>query len=191
MDIENVFKEFPSMETHRLSLKELKENYDKDLFGFFSDSKVMEYYGIKPLETIDDARRLIGKFIDKYRRQLAIRWGISIKEEGKVIGTCGYHNWVKGYSKAELGYELSSTYWQKGIMTEALQKVILFGFKEMNLNRIEALVYPDNFASLELLKKVGFKQEGLLREYAFFKGGFRDLIMLSLLKKDYIINKYV
>lgn len=64
----------------------------------------------------------------------------------------------------------------------------LFGSKEMNLNRIEALVYPDNFASLELLKKIGFKQEGLLREYAFFKGEFRDLIMLSLLKKDYIKN---
>lgn len=188
MDIENVFNKFPNMETCRLNLKELKEEDDRDLLDFFSDSKVMEYYGMKPLETIDDTRRLINKFIDKYKNHLSIRWGISNKEEDKLIGTCGYHNWVKGYFKAELGYELSSAYWRKGIMAEALQKVINFGFQEMNLNRIEALVYPDNLASLNMLKKIGFKQEGLLKEYALFNGEFTDLVMLSLLKNDYMKN---
>ena len=188
MDIEKIFEKFPSIETQRLNLIELKEEYDKDLFGFFSDRKVMQYYDIKPLETIDDARNLINKLIDKYRNRLAIRWGISLKEDDEIIGTCGYHNWVKGYCRAEIGYELSSTYWQKGIMIEALRHVINFGFTEMNLNRIQALVFPDNIASLELLKKIGFKQEGLLKEYAFFRGEFKDLIIVSLLKDEYMKN---
>ena len=186
LDIEKIFEKFPSIETHRLNLIELKEEYDKDLFKFFSDKKVMQYYDIDPLETIDDARKQINKFIDKYKNGLTIRWGISLKEEDKIIGTCGYHNWVKGYFRAEIGYELSSDYWQKGIMTEALVKVISFGFTEMNLNRIQALVYPENTASLELLKKCGFEEEGLLKEYAFFRGEFRDLIILSLLKNEYM-----
>ena len=188
MDIERLFEAFPSMETSRLKLKELEEKDDRDLLEFFSNSEVVKYYGMKPLENVEDTRRLINKFADKYEKKVAIRWGISIREENKVIGTCGYHNWVKGYFKAEIGYELSSTYWKKGIMTEALLEVINFGFKEMNLNRIEALVYPENLASLEMLKKIGFKQEGLLKEYAFFNGGFEDLIMLSLLKRNYIKN---
>jgi len=73
LDIEKIFEKFPSIETQRLNLIELKEEYDKDLFGFFSDRKVMQYYDIKPLETIDDARNLINKLIDKYRNRLAIR----------------------------------------------------------------------------------------------------------------------
>jgi len=73
-------------------------------------------------------------------------------------------------------------------MIEALRHVINFGFTEMNLNRIQALVFPDNIASLELLKKIGFKQEGLLKEYAFFRGEFKDLIIVSLLKDEYMKN---
>ena len=107
MDIEKVFNEFPNMETGRLNLRELKEEDDIDLLEIFSDSNAMKYYGMKPLETAEDTRSLINKFIDKYRNHSAIRWGISIKEEGKVIGTCGYHNWIKGHFKAELGSYLA------------------------------------------------------------------------------------
>lgn len=185
---ERLFETFPNMATSRLRLEELKEENDEDLLEFFSDFEVMKYYGMKPLESTEDTRKLINKFADKYQKQVAIRWGISIREEIKIIGTCGYHNWVKGYFKAEIGYELSSIYWKKGLMTEALKEVIKFGFKDMNLNRIEALVYPENLASLEMLKKIGFIQEGLLKEYAFFNGAFEDLIMLSLLKRDFLLN---
>lgn len=69
-------------------------------------------------------------------------------------------------------------------MTEALKAIISFGFKKLGLNRIEAVVQPENVISKNLLNKMGFKEEGLLREYRFFKGNYVNLLMLSILKRE-------
>jgi ribosomal-protein-alanine N-acetyltransferase len=70
-----------------------------------------------------------------------------------------------------------------GIMTEALGAVIDLGFNVMGLNRIEAVVMPENLPSLLLLEKLGFFNEGVLKEYENWgQKGFTDLCMLSLLK---------
>jgi [ribosomal protein S5]-alanine N-acetyltransferase len=65
-----------------------------------------------------------------------------------------------------------------------LGQVLEYGFTVMQLNRIEAVVDPANAACLGLLRKVGFIEEGLLREYEHETKGYVDLVMLSLLKKD-------
>lgn len=70
-------------------------------------------------------------------------------------------------------------------MTEALQAIIRFGFDKLAVNRIEALVMPGNTASVRLLQNLGFQEEGVLREYAYFKEGFHDLHCFSLLKKEF------
>ncbi|HNB42281.1 MAG TPA: GNAT family protein, partial [Anaerolineales bacterium] len=68
----------------------------------------------------------------------------------------------------------------------ALHAAIQFGFDQMKLHRIEALVYPENTRSLHLLNKLGFKQEGTLRDYFYLDGKFYDHIVLSLLKTSEI-----
>ena len=85
----------------------------------------------------------------------------------------------------EIGYELAKAHWRQGIMTEALFAVIEFGFQAIALNRIEAMVMLENTASFKLLQKLGFLEEGILREYGYWKGQFHDLRIFSLLKKDY------
>ena len=68
-------------------------------------------------------------------------------------------------------------------MTEALAAVIDFGFKEMELNRIEAVIMPENTASINLLEKLGFRKEGLLAEYERWGSkGFVDLWMFAMLR---------
>jgi len=67
-----------------------------------------------------------------------------------------------------------------------LDAVVQYGFEKMGLNRIEGMSLPENIPSIKLLKKLGFQEEGTLREYAFFRGQFRDFKMFSLLKKDFI-----
>jgi ribosomal-protein-alanine N-acetyltransferase len=69
-------------------------------------------------------------------------------------------------------------------MTEALKLIIHYGFATLKLNRIQALVIPGNKPSVRLLLKLGFQEEGLLREYAFFKGRYHDLICYSLLSRE-------
>ena len=71
-------------------------------------------------------------------------------------------------------------------MTEALSAILNFGFGEMELNRIEAVVMPENTASIIMLEKLGFRKEGLLEEYEKWGNkGFVDLCMFARLRKDW------
>lgn len=70
-------------------------------------------------------------------------------------------------------------------MSEALPAIIDFGFHQLALNRIEALVMVENNASAGLLRKLGFVEEGVLREHDFFKEAFHDMRCFSILKRDW------
>ncbi|MCA0986516.1 GNAT family N-acetyltransferase [Guptibacillus algicola] len=129
--------------------------------------------------------RILNERLDSYKE---IKWGIAMRGEDRIIGTCGFENWHKKDFKAEVGFGLSPDYWQKGIMTEALMEVIKFGYKELELNRIEAIIYPDNFRSRKLLEKCGFREEGYLRDYHFVKDGFLDMVIFSVLKKQFTME---
>ena len=69
-------------------------------------------------------------------------------------------------------------------MSEALGLLLDYGFQQMELNRVEAVVFRDNDASCRLLAKLGFAREGLLREYAYLHGRLQDMYMYSLLRRD-------
>jgi len=73
-------------------------------------------------------------------------------------------------------------------MLETLRVVLAHGFEQMGLNRIEALVYVDNDRSIQLLQKLGFKQEGLLRDYFYQGGKFYDHYIFAFLKNDSVLG---
>jgi ribosomal-protein-alanine N-acetyltransferase len=102
-----------------------------------------------------------------------------------LIGTVGYHKWEKAYFRAEIGYDLSPDCWGQGYMTEALRAVISHGFERMGLNRIDALVYIHNDRSTQLLQRLGFRQEGLLRDYFCLNGIFFDHYLFALLRREW------
>ena len=70
-------------------------------------------------------------------------------------------------------------------MQEALSSIIHFAFTSMGINKIEAKIEPENTASIKLLEKLNFSQEGLLRQHEFEKGKYVDLAIFSLLKSEY------
>jgi ribosomal-protein-alanine N-acetyltransferase len=78
---------------------------------------------------------------------------------------------------------LSAEFHGKGIITESLERVIQFGFEEMGLHSIEAVIDPDNFASEKVLLKTNFIKEGHFKEHQFFDGKFFDSVFYSLLNK--------
>jgi ribosomal-protein-alanine N-acetyltransferase len=84
-----------------------------------------------------------------------------------------------------MGYDLAAPHRRQGIMTEAMEAAIDYGFGSMGLNRIEALVDPGNTASIRLLLRLGFSQEGVLREYTHFRGKFVDDVCFSLLRREW------
>ncbi len=94
----------------------------------------------------------------RYRNSTFTRWVLVTKADGQPIGTCGFHNWSRRNHRAEIGYDLTPSAWRQGYMHEALSVMLEFGFQQMELNRVEALVYPENTASLRLLDKTPFSE---------------------------------
>ncbi len=174
---------FPILETERLRLRELQHEDAEELYLNFSKDEVTEYYDLDSFTKRTQAESLIKMWKEKYLTGQSIRWGIALKNEERIIGTCGFHNWSKKHARAEIGYELSPQHWRNGIMTEALRSVIGYGFGELELNRIGALIAPDNTGSRRLLKKLEFNEEGRLNEYYCKKEKFIDVICFSRLQR--------
>ncbi|MFT4413271.1 GNAT family N-acetyltransferase [Fredinandcohnia humi] len=176
---------FPILNTERLVLRQITQEDSSDIFTYLSDPEVMKYYGLAPFESEDEALEEIEWYGSIFESNVGIRWGITLKGTDIIIGSCGFLNWEKRHNRAEVGYELAKEHWNKGIMREALEAVIHYGFTTYEINRIQALVEQENIASLRLLKKVGFNEEGILKEYERTSGKYDDLVMLSYLRRDY------
>lgn len=182
--MEDIFQTFPVLQTERLELIEIKQRHLSDLFKIFGDRQVTKYYNIVALKEEKEAQKLIDWFEKRFKDKLGIRWGIALKNNDNIIGTIGYNTFTKDH-RANIGYDLQKTYWNQGFTKEALMEVIKFGFEYLGINRIEAEVMPGNIYSEKALKKLRFKKEGILRDWLYWNEKHYDMIMYSLLKRDF------
>ncbi|ABY93105.1 GCN5-related N-acetyltransferase [Thermoanaerobacter mathranii subsp. mathranii str. A3] len=178
----------PVLETPRLILKKISLEDAEDMFEYARDPEVTKYVSWEYHKSIEDSVKFINLLLSKYANSEPSDWGLYLKENGKLIGTCGYVFIDEKNMTGEIGYVLGKKYWNKGFMTEAVKKVIEFGFKKLNLNRIQARCKVENIPSERVMQKVGMKFEGILRETVFIKGRFWDMKMYSILKREYELN---
>jgi len=154
-----------------------------------NDLKVSRYmYNISYPYRMKDAKWWINKCIKgiKEKPRKDYNFHIELKPNKKVIGSIGL--FVKKYhGTANLGYLLERKYHRQGIMSEALGKILEFAFKRLKLRRINADVCKENKPSYILLKKFGFKREGLRRKFKKMNstGKIHDVYVYGLLKEDY------
>jgi ribosomal-protein-alanine N-acetyltransferase len=179
------FSYFPTLRTPRLILRELVAEDAEAVFAVRSDYEVTRLNTGEPLERVEQAAALIRAIGAAYFEQSELRWGITLKGKNIVIGMCGYNYWVRRDYRACVGYDLGRLYWGQGLMTEAMRAVVRFGFERMTLNRVEADASAENIGSIRVLEKLGFQQEGVEREQYYEDGQFHDLVLFSLLKRDY------
>lgn len=179
------FASVPRIETERLVLRALRESDADAVFRVFRDPDVTRHYDLHTFTTLDQARSLIAFFAGRFRARQGIRWGVTLRGEDVVVGTCGFNAWERHLGAAPIGYDLAREHWGRGIATEAVGAILGFGFETMALNRIEALVVPGNVGSERLLAKLGFEREGLLREKGHWGGRHHDLQMFALLRRDW------
>jgi len=176
---------FPDIETDRLILRALNSTDREFIFSHFSDNNVCKYlYDNEPLLLIGEVEKII-RFYESPEFNDHNRWIIIKKEDNIIIGTCGYHYWNKKDNIAEIGYDLGKNYWGQGYMTEAMKVVLDNGFQNMGLNRVQAFVYIENGKSCNLLKKLGFRNEGTVREKHLYRGKYYDHFCFSLLKREW------
>lgn len=178
------FSPFPEIQTERLLLRRMTVDDANAILYLRSNDDVMKYIDRERTKSIEDAKSFLNKIDDSINSNNGIMWGIALKEEpGKLIGNIGYWRLIKEHYRAEVGYMLHPSFWNKGIMKEALVRLIDFAFNDMNLHSIEANINPGNKASSMLLESTGFIKEAYFKEDYFFNGKFQDTIIYSRLKK--------
>ncbi len=186
VNLDKLFKPFPTFETARLHLRELHLSDADALFAVFSDAEAMTYYGDDvPHHSVEQTRAVIQELLDYQAGEHSVRWAITLKDEDTTIGTLGFYKFDTDSGCCEVGYELNRAYWRQGIMTEALRCVFDFMFHEAGFRRIEAGTDGDNPPSQGLLKSLGFQHEGCFRQKLYYKGQFWDENWFGLLKDDY------
>ncbi|SDW78236.1 GNAT family N-acetyltransferase [Paenibacillus sp. CF384] len=154
---------FPPVTTDRLILRELTLDDAEEVFKHFSDPEVTAFMDIEPCQSIAEAEDIIQFHIE----DSGCRYGLFSKESGSLIGTCGYHCWVKdegGPSRAEIGFDLGRAYWGQGYMKEVLRPMFRLGFDVMQLDYIEATVEEANVRCQRLLEACQFVREEELRD---------------------------
>jgi [ribosomal protein S5]-alanine N-acetyltransferase len=176
----------PGLKTERLTLREIAASDAPALLAIHGDAQAMRWFGTDPLVNLEEAHKLVQTFASW--RQMAnpgVRWGIARDAAAPLMGSCGLFKWNRGWRCCSIGYELAPAFQGQGYMREALSAALAWGFEQMALNRVEALIHPQNTASIRLVQKLGFVQEGQLREVGYWLGEHRDLLAFGLLRGEF------
>lgn len=177
------FTPFPELRTERLLLRKLAMDDTDSIFFLRSDETVLKFIGREPATSIEEAAAFIKRINDAVDASESVLWGITqIDKPETIIGTICYWRLQPENFRAEIGYLLHPDFWKKGIMKEAIQKVLEYGFKSMKLHSIEARISPGNIASAAVLEATGFVKEAHLRDEFFFRGKFSDTIIYGRLE---------
>lgn len=175
---------FHHIETPRLRLRSVNDEEYVHVLNTYSDEDLAAVFNLKSPEEISKERQRAVKGFSTFNKSLLLFYLID-KTTNKTIGWCGFHTWYTDHNRAEIGYGMSEENVKaKGLMTEALSAILHYGFTTMKLHRVEAFVGSENVPSLKLMKKFGFKQEGVLREHYFTNGRFEDSLVFGLLRDE-------
>lgn len=182
---EQFFDSLRHLETRRLILRRMTLRDAPDMFEYSRDPLVARHVLWDAHRNIGQTRSYIRSVTHNYRAGKPASLVIEYKPEHKVIGTIGFMWYCEDSRSAEVGYSLSRQYWNQGLMTEALAKLIEYGFTRLRLNRIEGQHETDNPSSGRVMRKAGMVHEGTLRQRLYNKGRFVDMELYALLRQDY------
>jgi [ribosomal protein S5]-alanine N-acetyltransferase len=172
---------YPELHSARLRLRRPAISDAPDLFALRSRHDVMKLVRRPLHQQISESEELLQRLLDDIQHQQGLSWVICLPDNPTLIGTIGFWQLDMANHHAETGYLLHPDYWGQGLITEALAAVEDTGFRRMGLHRLQAVVFPDHAASIRVLEKRGFQQEGCLRENIFFENQYYDLLIYGKL----------
>lgn len=171
--------------TPRLRLRPVAAGDADNLFAIFSDAPTMRYMSSPPWTALDQVHAMIAADEAALATGEALRLGLERLSDGRVIGTCSLFNHSAQNRRAEIGYALARDAWGQGWMDEALRALVAHAFGPWGLHRLEADIDPRNTASARSLQRLGFQEEGRLRERWIVAGEVSDSGLWGLLARDW------
>jgi RimJ/RimL family protein N-acetyltransferase len=176
---------FPQLQGKRVRLRGPRNDDADALFALFSDPAVMRYWSRPPMTTLGEAQGLIGEMLDSFEQRSLFNWMVSARDDDAVIGTCTLFRIDPRHRHAEIGYALRSDHWGRGIASEAVALVLDWAFRRLDLQRVEADIDPRNDGSRQLLARLGFSSEGVMRQRFFVGDDATDSEIFGLLAEDW------
>ncbi len=176
--------DFPKLETERLILDAPKEHDLENIAKILNN----EIYSKNTINipfpyTFDSARFWFTLSENGFKNENQYIFAIRLKDSQKIIG--GIDLGIdKNFNKAELGYWLDEDFWNQGFATEAVIKIIDFGFKHLKLKRIFATHFDFNPASGKVLEKSGMKKEGELKAHTKKGNIYHNHILYAIINED-------
>jgi RimJ/RimL family protein N-acetyltransferase len=171
------------LETERLIMRPFQMGDEASILEFSSNPKTQEHTGDILRTTLDEAIGLIQNvWLSDYEKYGYGRFAVIYKPDKKLIGFCGF-KYLPELNETDLGYRFLPEYWGMGIATESSIKMLEYGFSVLKLSNVIGTVFPQNKASSNVLKKLGFTYKGLKR----YPGEdiLGDLEWYSLSKEEY------
>ncbi|WP_144891788.1 GNAT family N-acetyltransferase [Flavobacterium tiangeerense] len=178
------FTPFPNLETDRLLLRRVNAGDVKEILMLRSNPKTMQYIPRPLLKTDEEALEHIAMIDQKIEVNEGINWAITLKDSPKLIGIIGHYRIKPEHYRAEIGYMLLPDYQRRGIITEAVKAAVHYGFNDLKLHSIEAVIAPENLASAKVLENNNFVKEAHFKDYEFYEGRFLDSAIYSLINKS-------
>ena len=185
--IYRLFSHIPTLETPRLLLRGMRVSDAPDMYEYACRPSVTEYLTWSPHPNVDYTKEYLAYLSHHYTLGDFYDWALILKEENKMIGTCGFTRFHFANDSAEVGYVINPKYRGQGIAPEALLEVLRFGFEKLGLNRIEAKYIVGNDASRRVMEKVGMRFEGVHRGGMKIKERYRDIGVCAVLAKDFVL----
>lgn len=181
--IKQIFRDPPVLYTKRLTLRKLEKSDSADMFEYSKSAEITKFLTWEPHPDCGYTYKYLSYIQSKYRSGEFFDWAVIYN--GKMIGTCGFTRIDEINNMAEIGYVISQSFHNMGIATEAVKRVLDFGFNDLGLNRIEAKYMPENLTSKRVMEKVGMTFEGVIRKSMYIKGRYIDVGICSILRSEY------
>ncbi len=181
----NTFSNIPTLTTEHLVLRKMKASDAADMYEYARLPEVTRYLTWRPHPNPGYTREYLEYLGSRYAVGDFHDWAVTLKDSGKMIGTCGFTRFDLPNNSAELGYVLNPAYHGKGYATEAAREIIRFGFEQLKLHRIEARHMVGNDASHRVMQKLGMKAEGTFRESYLIGGTYRTVTVCSILRTEF------
>lgn len=171
-----------TLDTERLQLVTPDASHAEALASFFRDNRehLAPWDPPRP-DGIERAEWWADKLPRLGVDPSGVRFLLIERSSGAVVGTANLSNIVRGpFQACTLGYSLDHRCEGRGLMTEALRRIIAFAFGDLELHRIMANHLPENVRSARVLARLGFEREGYAKAYLYIAGAWRDHVLTAL-----------
>lgn len=181
-----VFCNLPEIETERLLLRKMLPSDADDMYAYSCRPETSEYLLWSPHAAPSVTKKYLAFLQKQYKAAAFYDFAVVEKATGRMIGTCGFSSFDLDNNSAEIGYVLSPDYWGRGMATEAVRKILTFGFLDLSLHRICVRILDGNTASIRVAEKCGMRHEATHIHALRVKGEYKTFHEYAILSREWM-----